>query len=144
MTTSDPLLTSNEVASLRRVAALLLPGDDQAPAAGSIGNLDQLIQKAATALGREVDLLQAALTQVPEDISWDRLKSFAASDPDDFEIVAVAAAGAYFMAPEALSAVGYPQTTRKAARLEQAADEIGSGVLDQVMARDSMVREVPA
>jgi hypothetical protein len=138
------MLTHDEVASLGRIAALLLPGDQQSPSAESIPNLDQLIQNAAVALGREIELLRAALTQVPEVITWDSLKSFAASDPDDFEIIAVTAAGAYFMAPEALRAIGYPQANRKAARLEQAADEIGTGVLDQVMARQSMYREVSA
>lgn len=137
-------LTSEEVAAIAQVAAVLLPGDERAPGAATIPTLDALIQQAALALGAECDALQAALRILPEDISWDTLRAFADEHPAHFDIVSVAASGAYFMAPEALTAIGYPQGARKAPRLDQAADEIGSGVLDKVMTRDPMFREVPA
>jgi hypothetical protein len=138
------MLTSEQVAILRQVAIILLPGDEQSPAAGDIAGLDELISHAAVALGREIAALHTALGLVPADPSWDSLRSFAAAHPDDFEIVSAVAAGAYFMAPEALSAIGYPQGQRKAPRIDQAADELSSGVLDLVAARESMVRAVPA
>lgn len=138
------MLNSDELAVLRRVASILLPGDEQSPAAADISGLDALIEQAAAALGREIVALRTALGLLPEDIGWDSLRSFAGDHPDDFEIVSAVAVGAYFMAPAALSAVGYPQGARKAPRIDQAADELSSGVLDLVAARESMVRAVPA
>lgn len=138
------MLTSEEVAAIAQVAAVLLPGDERAPGAATIPALDALIQQAAVALGTERDALHAALRILPEDISWDTLRAFAEEHPAHFDIVSVTASGAYFMAPEALTAIGYPQGGRKAPRIDQAADEIGSGVLDQVMSRDPMFREVSA
>lgn len=143
MLTTGPL-TGDEVAAITRVAEVLLPGDEQAPAAESIPALGALIQQAAVALGSEADALRSAVALLPTHITWDSIRDFAESHPDEFDIVSVAASGAYFMAPEALTAIGYPQGQRKAPRIDQAADEIGSGVLDLVMERDSMVREVSA
>lgn len=139
----DPL-SVDEVAAIARVAAVLLPGDGQAPGAATIPALNALIQQAAVALGSETDALRCAVALLPADITWDSVRDFAESHPEEFDIVSVAASGAYFMAPEALTAIGYPQGQRKAARIDQAADEIGSGVLDSVMERESMVREVLA
>lgn len=141
MLTTGPL-SADEVAVVAQVAEVLLPGDEQAPAAASIPALGALIQQAAVALGPEADALRGAIALLPADISWDSVRDFAESYPDEFDIVSVAASGAYFMAPEALTAIGYPQGQRKASRIDLAADEIGSGVLDLVMERDSMVREV--
>ncbi len=138
------MLTSEEVAAVAQVAAILLPGDDQAPGAGTIPALPTLIEQAAVALGTECDALRAALRLLPEDVSWGALRAFAEEHPAHFEIVAVAASGAYFMAPEALTAIGYPQGVRRAPRIDQAADEISSGVLDQVMSRGPMFHEVSA
>jgi hypothetical protein len=138
------MLTDEEIGMIARVAEVLLPGDEQAPGAATIPALDALIQQAAVALGAECDALHAALRILPEDISWDTLRTFAEQHPAHFDILSVAAAGAYFMAPEALTAIGYPQGARKAPRIDQAADEIGSGVLDQVMSRDPMFRAVSA
>lgn len=138
------MLNSDEVATLRGVASILLPGDDRAPAATDITDLDQLIQTSATAVGQEKVALIRALALLPADISWDSLRAFAETHSDDFEIVSTVAVGAYFMAPAALSAIGYPQGQRRAPRIDQAADELSSGVLDLVAARESMVRAVPA
>ena len=143
MSMMDPLTTA-EVAAIAGVAAVLLPGDEHAPGASSIPGLDALIQQAAAALGTERDAVRAALRILPEDVSWDTLRGFSQEHPAHFDILSVAATGAYFMAPEALSAIGYPQGARKAPRIDQAADEISSGVLDQVMGREPMFREVPA
>lgn len=138
------MLTSDEVATLRRVAVTLLPGDEVSPAAADIAGLDELIQQAGVALGREIAALRSALAVSPAEIDWDTLRDFAGTHPTDFEVVAAVATGAYFMAPAALSAIGYPQGSRKAPRIDQAADELSSGVLDLVAARESMVREVSA
>ena len=93
------MLTSEEVAAIAQVAAVLLPGDERAPGAATIPALDALIQQAAVALGTECDALHAALRILPEDISWDTLRAFAEEHPAHFDIVSVTASGAYFMAP---------------------------------------------
>ena len=138
------MLTSDEVAALARVAAVLLPGDETAPSAASITELPVLIARAADAIGPEIEALRAAVALLPDDPTWDAVRAYAEAHPGDFDVVSAVAAGAYFMAPDALRAIGYPQGARKAPRIDQAADELSGGVLDDVMAREPMFRQVPA
>lgn len=137
------MLIADEVQRLHEVASILLPGDDHSPSAGSITDLEQLIVAAAQAIGPEEAALRSAVKALPEELTWDSLKAFSESDPTDFELVSTVAAGAYFMAPAVLTSIGYPQGPRKAPRNDQVVEELETGVLDQVMARESMVREIP-
>lgn len=130
------------VTQLRRVAALLLPGDDQSPAAGELPDLDELLASAVRAVGVEGAALREALLILPEHLDWGVLRDFAETHPAEFDLVSVVAAGAYFMSPAVLSSIGYPQGARRPARADQVVEELESGVLDAVMGRDSMVREV--
>jgi hypothetical protein len=138
------VLTSNDIGMLAMVAAVLLPGDDGAPSASDVPELDSWLVRAIDAVGDEIEALRAALAIMPAVIDWNTVRDFAAANPEEFELIAAVAAGAYFMAPQALDAIGYPRGSRKAPRIDQAADEIGTGVLDAVMDRDPMFRQVPA
>lgn len=137
------MLDTQGIARLAKIAAILLPGDDRSPAANAVAELDMLLRQAVEAIGSEEEPLREALALLPAELDWASVQEFAESLPDEFEIVATVAAGAYFMAPSVLASVGYPQGARKAARNEQVVDELETGVLDLVMERDSMVREVP-
>ena len=139
-----PLLGRDDLGILRTVAGILLPGDDRSPAATALDDLDEWLASAVRAIGREGPALGEALHQLPEALDWDSLKAFAEANPVQFDLIATVAAGAYFMSPTVLSSIGYPHGPRRAPRVEQAADDIETGVLDDVMARESMVREVPA
>lgn len=137
------MLSPDGMSQLRRVATILLPGDGRSPAAESLPDLDDLLASAVRAVGVEGAALRDALTALPEDLDWTVLRSFAESHPAEFDIISVVASGAYFMSPDVLTSIGYPQGPRRAPRPDQVVDELETGVLDVVMARDSMVREVP-
>ncbi len=138
------MLTYGETARLREVAAILLPGDGNSPPAGEVSELPALLVRAVAAIGREADVLRRCIARLPATLDWQALESFSRDDPSDFDVLSAVVAGAYFMSPVVLDSIGYPRGPRRAARLDQAADELATGLLDPVLNRRSMVREVPA
>ena len=143
-------LDNDELALLQRVAAALLPGDEHSPAAGDVAGLDELLRRAAAALGAEGADLPAALADLGEHLGparapdWAGLKSFAERRPVPFELIGAVVAGGYFMAPEVLSSIGYPQGPRRAPRNDLIVDELETGVLEPTVERAPMFRQVPA
>jgi hypothetical protein len=89
----------HEHLKLRRIASVLLPGDDTSPPATSVPDYDELLSKA---IGAEQPMLTRALQQLPDDADWDALKEFADNEPDGFEVVAAVVSGAYFMSTTVL------------------------------------------
>jgi hypothetical protein len=87
----------HEHLKLRRIASVLLPGDDTSPPATSVPDYDELLSKAVEVIGAEQPMLTRALQQLPDDADWDALKEFADNEPDGFEVVAAVVSGAYFM-----------------------------------------------
>ncbi len=134
-------LETHEVGRLRAVAAVLVPGDGDAPAALDLAEFDDLLQRAATALGPDLPALREAIRRLPEDIETVTLTVFSASHPEDFSLIGTAVSGAYFMSPTALTAIGYPTGPRTAPPFDLAADELASGILDPVIPEDSMSPE---
>lgn len=143
MTSPGPSLRldAEQTGAVRRLAEVLLPGDEDAPAAAAVADLDVWIGRAVVALGREADALPAALATAPRTLDWETAKLWSEEQSDAFELVATVASAAYFMTPEALTAIGYPQGERKAPRNDQVVEEFETGVLDQVMAREPMYRK---
>ena len=136
------MLTYSETARLQEVAAVLLPGDGASPAAASLPELPALLARAVSAIGREEEILHRCIAALPAAVDWYSLEAFADANAADFDVLSAVVAGAYFMAPAALDAIGYPRGPRRAPRLDQAVDELSSGVLDPVLGRASMVRAV--
>lgn len=133
-----------KTAVLRQLAIVLLPGDDIAPSAGDVVDLDRWIHRAVLALGSEAHGLGDALATAPAELNWDNAKRWCEDHSEQFELAALVASAAYFMTPEALKGIDYPSAKRKAARNDQIVDELETGVLDDVMARESMFRQVSA
>ena len=92
----------HEHLKLRRIASVLLPGDDTSPPATSVPDYDELLSKAVEVIGAEQPMLTRALQQLPNDADWDALKEFADNEPDGFEVVAAVVSGAYFMSTTVL------------------------------------------
>ncbi len=143
------VLNNKEVALLKSVAQVLLPGDDTSPAAGDVSELDEFLRRASLALGTEGEDLRGGLAILEAELGpagephWAGLKSFAQRHPLPFELVGAVVAGAYFMAPEVLTSIGYPQGPRRAPRNDLIVDEIETGVLEPMMAREPTFRQVP-
>ena len=132
---SSQALDNHEAGRLRAVAAVLIPGDGDAPAALDLAEFDDLLQRAATALGPDLPALRDAVRRLPDDIDVKTLKVFSESEPEHFSLLGTAVSGAYFMSPAALTALGYPTGPRTAPPFDLAADELASGILDPVIAR---------
>jgi hypothetical protein len=140
--TSD-LLTGEQFSRLRAVAVTLIPGRGDSPPAADLPDLDQLLNQALVALGPEVDDLRLALDLMPADVNWDSLAQFSDDDSAAFELVSTTAVGAYFMSTVVLDSIGYPTGARRPPPHDLAADQLGTGILDPVLARESVVRLPP-
>lgn len=136
------MITSEGYQRLAQVAELLLPGDAAAPPAAAIPELEDLLRRAVKAVGGEADVVAEAISALPAPVTWESLEALDRDRPDLFEPLAAVAAGAYFMAPEALDAIGYPHGPRKPASREQIVDELETGILEPVLDRPSSLREV--
>jgi hypothetical protein len=138
------VITDEDYRRLEQVTGLLLPGDGAAPAANDLPELRTLLERAVSAVGSEAAVVEKALALLPAEPTWESLEHMDATQPDVFEALAAVTAGAYFMAPEALDAIGYPHGPRKAASKEQIVDELETGILEPVMDHAPMLRQVPA
>ena len=140
VTTPD---SGTELANLREVARILLPGDGTSPAAPDVAGYDDLLGRALTALGPEAEVAAQGLALLPSELTWDSVREFSLAHPAEFEVVATVVSGAYFMSTQVLDSIGYPHGPRRAPRNDQVADELGEGLLDPVFERGSILREVP-
>lgn len=136
---STGVVSPSEVDQLRAVAHALIPGDHSSPAASDLSDYPELLGRAVNALGPEADALRTALTKLPPDVDLSALERFATEDPAAFDVISTAVAGAYFMSEQALRSIGYPVGARHAAPHDQAAEELGTGLLDAVIAREPFV-----
>ncbi len=139
---SSSVLSEEQRELLRAVAVALIPGDATSPPAADVPELDGLLTDAATALGVGFGALRDAVGRLPDPIDWTTLARFAQEDRVAFDQVATVASGAYFMSTAVLASLGYPTGPRTAAPFDLAAEELGSGILDPVMAAGSRLRAV--
>lgn len=128
-------LNDHELDRLRSVAAVLIPGDGDLPPALDLGDFNELLQRAATALGPDLPGLHDAIRKLPQNIDPATLRAFSDSEPEPFSLIGTAVSGAYFMSDTALMALGYPTGPRTAPPFDLAADELATGILEPVIAR---------
>lgn len=129
-------LTPTERSTFVRIADILCPGDEliASPSAqpGFAAELD-------IALAARSDAFDTVVTHLNVAADIDDLPTWARdlhdSDPHAFQIVSTVAAGAFLLLPAVRAALGYPGQPRSVAPVDQAADEIGDGILDPVLER---------
>jgi hypothetical protein len=133
-------LSPEQRAVLDAVGDLLVPelGDD--PAFTRAPGIDAWLRRSLAARAEQFDLLTATLDGLgPADNGLDgRLRSLhAAGSAEDtrFALLSSVVAGAYLMVPEVRERIGYPGQHRDPAGIEEAADELGDGILDPVIDR---------
>jgi hypothetical protein len=133
-------LGNEQLTRICTTAAILLPGSADSPAPGSLPEFGDLVQRAANAFSRESSAIEQAIARLPVELSWDTLSTYAKEEPESFELLSLLVVGAYFMSPIVLAALGLPTGVRRQAPLEQAVDELSSGILDPVVDRGSPVK----
>ena len=131
-------LTDDEQASLLRIADTLIPAAGPNPKAS---DAEEFVPYLHLALAARADVFDAVLKAVSElaDVADERLhsalKTMWAEDKFTFDPLSSIIAGAYFMTPQVKELIGYPGQHRDPAGLEDAADELETGILDPVLER---------
>jgi hypothetical protein len=138
-------LNDDELTALLRVADCLIPESGPNP---KPSDTEQYSAHLELALAARADVIDAVvggavkLVDVPDDELWAALRQMSAEDKFTFDPMSSVLAGAYFMTPQVKALIGYPGQHRSPAPLEQAAEELGSGLMDPVLERGSIY--VPA
>jgi hypothetical protein len=129
-------LTDDELSTLVRVAdALCGPSGRVAPPSEQ-DDFARWLDVALATRSDSFDVLMglvAEASQVADLVPW--LRHLHDTRGEAFQVLSTVLAGAYLMVPVVREAVGYPGQHRDVPGLEEAADEIGDGILDPVIER---------
>ncbi len=134
-------LNADELTALLRVADCLIPESGPNPKPSDAEQYPAYLQLALAARADVIDTVVAGavkLADVPDDELWAALKQLWAEDKSTFDPMSSVVAGAYFMTPQVKALIGYPGQHRDPAPLDQAAEELGNGLMDPVLERGSI------
>lgn len=131
-------LSEQERTTLSRVADTLIPARDGASAAsaepGFWDGLALALHARADAFDAIVDALRAVASTGSEEL-WTRLRSLDTEEPATFQALSTVIAGAWLLTPGTRDRIDYHGQQSDRAGLDEAVDEISSGVLDPVIER---------
>jgi len=130
-----------QVARLRDLAVVLLPGGKDRPAPTAIDDFDGLLARAIAASGQSPATIAAACAAIPESLDWDGARRLAEAYPDQFGVASRLACAAYYMSREALDALGFPQSRENPAEVSDFVEEMETGVFDPVIASKPRFRD---
>lgn len=136
-TTPRPL-TAAELRGFLALADVLVPGTDRDPAPSASPGYEEALLRSLTARSDVFEPLcavAAALADADAATIDAELRRLHAHDADTFNPLSGVIAGAYFQLPATLERLNYPGQRRNPPRLEEAVDQILSGILDPVIAR---------
>jgi len=137
-TTPPRPLTEVEEGTLLRIADCLIPAAGPNPKASDAVDYRRYLDLALSARADVFDALTTAivaLAGVEDGDLWAALKDLWSRDREIFDPLSAVVAGAYFMTPQVKELIGYPGQHRDAAGLEEAADELDTGILEPVLER---------
>ncbi|MGW0634956.1 hypothetical protein [Nocardia salmonicida] len=131
-------LDQRQWAGLLRIADCLIPAVGPNPAASEAEDYGRYLELALAARADAFETILRViddLAGVPDEELRAALKQLWAQDNAAFDPVSNVVAGAYFMTPQVKALIGNPGPHRDPAGLEEAADELASGILDPVVER---------
>lgn len=123
---------------LLRIADCLIPAVGPNPVASEAEDYGRYLELALAARADAFDTIVRVIDElagVADEELRAALKQLWAQDSAAFDPVSNVVAGAYFMTPQVKALIGYPGQHRDPAGLEDAADELESGILDPVLER---------
>lgn len=123
---------------LLRIADALIPAVGPNPVASAAEDYGRYLELALAARADAFETILRVIddvAEVPDTELRAALKQLWAKDNAAFDPVSNVVAGAYFMTPQVKALIGYPGQHRDPAGLEEAADELASGILDPVLER---------
>jgi hypothetical protein len=136
-------LTAQQRARLLAIADILVPAEGEILSASSTRDFGTWLDRALAARSEVVTWLGSILDGLDPGDLEQALRRMDRERPGDLRLLAQVAAGAYFMMPPVLDRIGYPGQHRDPAGLTDAADELGTGILDPVVNRGPMWRHPP-
>ena len=131
-------LEDDELATLLRVADCLIPAAGPNPAPSDADGFLEYLHLALAARGDAFDRVVLALKELSAftgDALRMALKNMWATDKETFDPLSAIVAGAYFMTPQIMKLIGYPGQHRDTPALDEAANELETGILDPVLER---------
>ena len=129
-------LEMSERRTLTGIADSLIPQTKSHPAASSAPDFHDKIDVALDARADAFDVITAhlaALADVPDGAMLDALEALAGEDPAAFQAISTVVAGAWLLTEATRDRIGYHGPQSDKAGLEEAVDEITSGILDPVL-----------
>lgn len=137
-------LTADDRELLLVVADVLIPATDTMPALRDADCTGEWLGRAYAARADAApDLLRALRTLASEDNLTTALHTLHARDRATFDVLAMIAAGAYYMVPRVRDLIGYPGQVRNPAPIDQAADELSDEIFEGAMNYRGGYRSVP-
>lgn len=131
-------LTDQERSVLARVADVLVPGHDEIPAASAEPGFWDAVAVALDARAdafNDITALLDELSPTGHDQLWAELRALDTGRPAEFQALSTVIAAAWLLTPGVRDRIAYRGQRSDKAGLDEAADEISSGVLDPVLAR---------
>ena len=138
---SELVLTSADMAKLKTLGDVLIPGTATMPAIEALPSFNALLMTAVRACGYPEALLRRALDALPAQVDWAGAKTFHSDEREFFEPLSVLISAAYYMAPEVLAELKFPTDRRHPAGSEEFVEEYETGMLDAVTERGPIYRE---
>jgi hypothetical protein len=138
-------LTAEEAADLTRIADLLIPGTDTDPAPSSADGFQDALRLALAARSDAFELLLAfalTLRDRGDAEALVRLRAAHEAESPAFQALSTVVAGAYLLLPQIRRNIGYPGQPRDVPRVDEAADQIGDGILDPILERGPIYVEI--
>ncbi len=130
-------LAPEEFAALRRAADILIPATDEHPAATGEAGFDDLLPRALDARADAFDAIVAAAAAMPTGESVESfLRGLHDGDPQVFQALSAVIAEAWLLTPAVRERIGYHGQQRHPAGFEDAANDLGDGILDPVVAME--------
>lgn len=138
---SDITLTPSDIAKLRGLATVLIPGTDAMPSIDELQTFDALLQTSVKACGYSDDNIRRALDAIAPEMDWAAAKALRSDMPESFEALSVFVSASYYMAPEVLGRLKFPIDRRHPAGPEDFLEEFETGILEPVMERGPRFRD---
>ena len=130
-------------ARLARIADVLVPADEDMPAAGAVGIAGDLLDRALRARPDLAADCRRAVTACADPPDPDALERLAASDPDGFSALMVLVLGGYYMSTEVRKLLHYPGQQALRIDIGELPAYIEEGLLDEVIDRGPIYRTTP-
>jgi hypothetical protein len=139
-------LTPAELQALKTVADALIPAASDDPAATAEPGFDEALVTALTARADAFEGIMSFLHRIegkPAGEIADHLRDLHRDNQSPFQPLSAVVAGAWLLLPTVRQRIGYPGQHRNPPAIDQAVDELSSGILEPVIERGPIYVQPP-